>query len=405
MKKTVRKKRILLAEAEKALALEISDALKRHGYGVLSADSAEEVLKIALKGDTELVLIDIEQGPNNPGGDEIARLILERKKLPIVFFSDHADRETLDKIKDIKSYGYVDRNSGEFVLTETIRTALNMFGEHQKFADKSRAEYELLLGSTLEAVDSLLVVIDRDYRIVLSNWKNHEWVPFDKRESLPFCYEVMKNRSTPCPNCPIDRVFSKKETVWYDDQNPLDGSYKEISAIPILNRRGEVQYMLENVRDVTERVQTEQHLKRKPEALNSINIREYLKDLLATVFTLSAKPIQIDIRIADRDLNTRIAVPLGLIVNEIATNAIKHGFDPGIKNHFSVSLIENTNAGDFVLVLSNTGPAFPSEVDLDKPDSLGLQLVQTLVKEIGGTMELQRQPSPEFTIRFPMKDI
>lgn len=513
MKETDREEKILLAEADKVIAREISDTLKRHGYGVFSADTAEEVLK----------------------------------------------------------------------------AALNLFDTQQRLADKSRDEYELLLGSTLGAVDSLLVVIDREYRIVLSNWKDHEWVPFDNRESLPFCYDVMKNRSTPCPNCPIDRVFSKKETVWYNDQNPLDGSYKEISAIPILNRRGEVQYMLENVRDVTERVRTEQHLKRKTEeqsmlletmdaqvwylndaetygtanrahveflglrkedvehrkltdflkedvakiciegnrlvfenreavkttewipdvtgehrliaitktpkvnedgevdyvicvgtditdmkrkedqlislnaqkdylmreihhrvknnlmmvtslvhlkdtalgrqidlsdvihqidairivheklyrteALNSINIREYIQDLLSTVFTLSAKPIQIDIQIADRDLNTRIAVPLGLIVNEIATNAIKHGFDPGIENHFAASLIEDAKAGEFVLVLSNTGPAFPSEVDLDNPDSLGLQLVQTLVKEIGGTMELQRQPSPEFTIRFPMKDI
>jgi len=588
MKKLIQKEKILLVEADTSSAREISGLLRQQGYEIFTVNSAEDALEAALRPGIDLIIIDIEQGPENPGGDEIARRILHKKELPIIFLSDHTDRRTLDKIKDIKSYGYVDRNSGEYVLTESIRTALNMFGGHQKFADKNRAEYEILLSSTLEAVDSLLVVIDRDYRIVLSNWRNHEWVPSDKRNSLPFCYEVMKNRSAPCPHCPIDKVFSKKETVWYEDQNPLDGSYKEISAIPILNSQDEVQYMLENVRDVSERVQTELELKRttgeqsmllemmdaqvwylndaetygtanrahveflglqkedvehkkltdflegdvakiciegnrqvfesresvkttewipdvtgdnrliaitktpkvnehgeveyvicvgtditemkrkeeqlislnkqkdylmreinhrvknnlmmvtslvhlkntalgqevdlsdvihqidairivheklyRTEALNSINIREYIQDLLSTVFTLSAKPIQIDIRIADMDLSTKIAVPLGLIVNEIATNAIKHGFDPGIENHFAASLIEDGKAGEFVLVLSNTGPSFPKEVNLAKPKSLGLQLVQTLVKEIGGTMELHREPSPEFIIRFPMKN-
>ncbi len=588
MKKTAQPEKILLVEADTSSAREVSDLLRQHGYAILSVDTAEDALEAALRPGIDLIIIDIEQGPGEPGGDEIAGRILHKKELPIIFLSDHTDRRTLEKIRNIKHYGFVDRKSGEFVLMEAIRTALRLCGTQQKLHDKGLDEYALLLGSTLEAVDSLLVVIDREYRIVLSNWKDHEWVPSDKRKSLPFCYEVMKNRSAPCPHCPINTVFSKKETVWYDDQNPLDGSFKEISAIPILNSQGEVQYMLENVRDVSERVRTELELKRKTgeqsmlletmdaqvwylndaetygtanrahveflglqkedvehkklsdfleedvakiciegnrhvfeskesvkttewipditgdnrliaitktpkvnengevdyvicvgtditemkrkeeqlislnaqkdylmreihhrvknnlmmvtslvhlkdtalgqevdlsdvihqidairivheklyktEALNSINIREYIQDLLSTVFTLSSKPIRIDSRITDREMNTRIAVPLGLIVNEIATNAIKHGFDPGIENHFTVSLIEDSKSGEFVLVLSNTGRAFPQEIDLRSPDTLGLRLVKTLVRQIGGTIKLQRAPHPEFTIRFPMKE-
>ncbi|MCF7886409.1 MAG: PAS domain S-box protein, partial [Candidatus Marinimicrobia bacterium] len=122
----------------------------------------------------------------------------------------------------------------------------------RKTAENKRNEFEGILRSTLNAIDSLLVVVDKDYHIVLSNWTDHEWVPREKRKDQPLCYKVLKDLDSPCEYCPPAKTFQDGKERWYEDVNPIDGSSKEISVIPIFNDEQEVEYVLENVRDVTE---------------------------------------------------------------------------------------------------------------------------------------------------------
>ena len=140
----------------------------------------------------------------------------------------------------------------------------------RKQVETKRDEYLKQLTSTLDSVDSLLVVIDPHYRIVLSNWKDHEWVPEEKRLQRPYCYEVLKNRDIPCENCPLNEAFKDGQYREYEDRNPVDGSYKAISVIPIFKDNGKVQHVLENVRDVTERKQAEEKIKKSESELTAI---------------------------------------------------------------------------------------------------------------------------------------
>ena len=96
---------------------------------------------------------------------------------------------------------------------------------------------------------------------------------------------------------------------------------------------------------------------------------------------------------------TKKVIPLGLIVNELATNAIKHGFSPEIKSEISISLTDKDN-GSFILVFSNSGKPIPEATELDNPKTLGLRLLQALLSQINGHLEVERSPHPVFTITF-----
>lgn len=132
----------------------------------------------------------------------------------------------------------------------------------------------------------------------------------------------------------------------------------------------------------------------------SINIREYLEDLLNTVFgSFTEGPVRIESSVADLALPSRTVVSIGLIVNEIAVNAIKHGFARGEEALFSISL--EAEEGRLILELANSGNPFPETVSLDHPDTLGLRLLNALAGQIGGTLELRRSPVTTFRIAIP----
>jgi two-component sensor histidine kinase len=139
-----------------------------------------------------------------------------------------------------------------------------------------------------------------------------------------------------------------------------------------------------------------------------INIRSYLLDLLRSLFgTFSSQPVEIDEHIENVQLRTKLAISVGLIVNETATNAVKHGFVPEHEAKFSISLGPGrAKSGEerFTLSMSNTGKPFPEHIDLDNPASLGLRLITALVAQIEGTIELERSPYPVFTITFPVDE-
>ncbi len=138
--------------------------------------------------------------------------------------------------------------------------------------------------------------------------------------------------------------------------------------------------------------------------LTRIEMPQYLEDLLNTIFSSSpTQKVELTPEIEDISLPTRAAVPVGLIVNELATNAIKHGFKEGETSWFSVKLNIDTNTREYTLSVANSGNPFPEEVDVDEPQTLGLQLVSSLVQQLDGRLELKRKPYPTFLIRFPLE--
>ena len=137
------------------------------------------------------------------------------------------------------------------------------------------------------------------------------------------------------------------------------------------------------------------------QSISHIEMKEYLQDLLATIFSISKSRVQIVNRIDSINFKTQTALSIGLIVNELATNAVKHGFCHDEANEFSIGIYPKKTTAFYIIEISHSGAPFPAGIDIHTSPSLGLKLVSSLVKEIDGTLELQRTPSPTFRIRFP----
>jgi PAS domain S-box-containing protein len=140
--------------------------------------------------------------------------------------------------------------------------------------------------------------------------------------------------------------------------------------------------------------------------ITHIRLRRYVEDILSAVFrSFTNERVTLENHIPDISVKTKTAVPLGLIINETATNAIKHGFtgQSGTQEpRFTVTMEQDSNGELYVVTISNTGSPLPEEVDIENPQTLGLQLITALVSQLQGQIEVKRTPNPTFTIRFPM---
>ena len=102
--------------------------LRGAGYRVLGTGSGREAVQLAISNpEIGLVLMDIELGEGDIDGTEAARQILAQREVPVIFLTAHSRKEYVEKVREITRYGYVIKNSGDFVLLSSIEMACKLF--------------------------------------------------------------------------------------------------------------------------------------------------------------------------------------------------------------------------------------------------------------------------------------
>ena len=141
------------------------------------------------------------------------------------------------------------------------------------------------------------------------------------------------------------------------------------------------------------------------EDLASVDVREYLESLtgyLLAAYEGNTDTTLLDLQVDDVYLDLDSAIASGLIVNELVSNALKHAFPPGWEGEGKIVVkLGESECDRFQLVVTDNGVGFPSDLDLERAESLGLRLVKMLVQQIEGTLELGRDAGTSFRITFP----
>lgn len=135
--------------------------------------------------------------------------------------------------------------------------------------------------------------------------------------------------------------------------------------------------------------------------LTRINFAEYIETLVSDLYNsyaTSTRQVTPVINVENVRFNIETTVPCGLIISELASNSLKHAFPKGKKGTLSVSL--KTSAEWNELVISDDGVGFPEEFDIKNSKTLGLQLVNTLVKQLDGKITLNQSNGTQFKIVF-----
>jgi two-component sensor histidine kinase/ribosomal protein S17E len=135
--------------------------------------------------------------------------------------------------------------------------------------------------------------------------------------------------------------------------------------------------------------------------VSALNIEEYITALvndLADSFGFRAKG-EVRIEVPSMTLNADTSLPLGLIINELVTNALKYAYLDIEKPVLELKLITEEKHR-FTLHIRDNGRGLPADFDLATAESFGLKLVNILIRQIDGTIRHEQRDGLEYMISF-----
>jgi PAS domain S-box-containing protein len=138
------------------------------------------------------------------------------------------------------------------------------------------------------------------------------------------------------------------------------------------------------------------------EGLENVEISDYLTRMTSQLlieFREMEEMIRINLDVEKIYLDVERAIPCGLIVHELLSNALRHAFPGGEKGEIFLKMHEGIDS-TYVLTVKDTGIGFPKGMDYRRAKTLGMQLVNDWVTQLNGTIKLRRKTGTEFRIVF-----
>jgi two-component sensor histidine kinase len=120
---------------------------------------------------------------------------------------------------------------------------------------------------------------------------------------------------------------------------------------------------------------------------------------LSRAYDSVSQRMELTTQVSDLRLDMNQAITCGLIINELVSNALKHGFPDGRAGRVRVEL-RPLGGRRHVLRVSDNGIGLPRDLDFSRVNTLGLQLVHDLAAQLRGELSVSREPETTFTITF-----
>ncbi len=203
----------------------------------------------------------------------------------------------------------------------------------------------------------------------------------------------------------LKQSLREKETLLQEIHHRVKNNLAVIGSLFYLQSRyTDDPKILQLLQDCQDRVRSmalvHERLYNSPD-LSKINFSEYTRELVQSLYWNHKDPnrdIQLQLDLESVTLNVDKAIPFGLILNELITNAFKHAFPNHSSGHIRVSLNQK-ESGEVTLSVVDSGVGIQPSVIENKKLSLGMRLIQSLSKQIDGRVNfINHNPGTEVTL-------
>jgi PAS domain S-box-containing protein len=337
-----------------------------------------------------------------------------------------AERKLADQY--LRNNAIFESSSNTFLMTVDTANVVSSFNTHAKFYVEQLTAKEAEIGSALyDFMGRFVSQLEyRFFRRLLTQVFKGETKEMEVSFGLEDKQQCLHIFITPIIN--LDQVVSEVSLVAHDITSKKQNEIKLISSLKekeillkevhhrvknnlqiissILNLQSSFitdEHMVNVLQESRNRIHSmaiiHENLYRT-DNFSSINFTNYLKNLLSNLLTsypLTGK-LNLIQYLTFVELSLDQSVPLGLLVNELFTNAIKYAF-PDNRNGTITVKLEQTGS-TITLIIQDDGIGLPPDMDIENSNTLGLQLVSTLVFQLDGKLSYKSENGTEFLITF-----
>lgn len=356
---------ILVVDDDPYMFNVLADFLREAGYKILLATQAKTVFETINKNLPDIILLDI----NLPGitGFEIAARLKKNEKtrsIPVIFMSVRTDSKDKVRAFDIGAVDYITKPINLEEAAARINTHLTL-----RSLQKSLEEKNIRLSREINERKKVEEALRKSEEKIKASLK-------EKEVLLKEIHHRVKN------NLQIINSLLNLQSREIKDERSLDIFEKCKNRIDSIALVHEKLYQSED--------------------LANVNFGEYVKTLTARLFDAYSSrlpDVSLAIDAADLYLQVNRAIPCALIINELVMNSIKHGFPAGRAGEIAVNL-NISNSGKVLLIVADNGVGLPGDFNIDKPATLGMQIINALVGQLHGSLSVDKSKGTKFTIEF-----
>jgi len=204
----------------------------------------------------------------------------------------------------------------------------------------------------------------------------------------------------------INELLKQKDLLLRELQHRVMNSLNILSSLLDVQRRYVVdpaaKEHLANARDRIIAMGTVYRHLYQAHTLEYVEFSEFLNTICNTSETayVGGSRLSIEAEAEPVQLSSAHAIALGMLTHELITNALKHAYSDGVRGRIKVILKHMDN--DIELRFSDNGRGLPDNFQMETTSSLGMKIIASTVRQLGGTLEINRlEPGTEFVIRLP----
>jgi two-component sensor histidine kinase len=139
-----------------------------------------------------------------------------------------------------------------------------------------------------------------------------------------------------------------------------------------------------------------------------VKLAFFLKNVVTTILEINEnkETVQLDFNVPEIDMNMEYAMPLGMIVNEIVTNSMKHAFKDHMANNRIKLELQETSSNNYVLTIGDNGIGCDEmENELNNPKSMGSELISVFTEQLNGRISVKNYNGLTYTLFFRVENL
>jgi two-component sensor histidine kinase len=204
-------------------------------------------------------------------------------------------------------------------------------------------------------------------------------------------------------------ILRQRETMLREIHHRVKNNMQVMSSLLSLQSRAasnsETRRMLEENQNRIQSMALLHEILYQSEDLATVDFSKYLLRMVDHLFRsygVSSRQIRLHTELDAIGLELDDALPSGLLISEVISNALKHGFPDGREGEVRI-LLRRQSGGAVALVLSDSGVGFPAGLDWTTSRSLGLRLVRALAQQLRGSLDIRSHGGTEVRLVFTAK--